>query len=272
MEKRKFKRLHRSTVQIELDILKRDIVDYGQKKGKYTDWITYLGIFLSCLLNLLVSDFKDSFGIQADQWKTIVVLITMVTAVVTLIRLVKNLINTEEKCINATMIQVKRDACNPNEDRILFIVLKHNELGKPQLLTYWDLIWECWFLPNIHQGNLDEKSMRGYIAQEIGLPVSDVQLELFPDKDDCCTRKMSQNYLEVTDYYNKFCFVKITATADALCKLKEPTFEHSSRRFQWMSITEMLANQDVLEKNGDIIHFLQDHYETFFYNRKSLEV
>lgn len=274
MERKIFKRLHRGTVQIELDLLKRDIMDYGKRKGKYTDWLTYLGIFLSCLLNFLVSDFKDAFGIQAEQWKIIVALIMILTAGMTIYQMVKNFINTEEKCINSTMIQVKRDACNPNEDRILFIVLKYDAEGKPQLLVYRDLIWECWFLPNLRYENLNENSIkayRSYIAQEIGLPISAVQLELFPDKDDCCTRKMSLNYLEVTDYYTKFCFVKISAVAEVLEKLREPTFEHSGRQFRWMSITKMLADQDVLERNGDIVHFLQDHYETFFYNRKSIE-
>ena len=265
------KRLHRGVVQIELDLLKRDIMEYGKSRGKYTDWVTYLGISVSCLVNLLVSDFKDTPVMTADQWQIIIILITLISGGAAIVRFAQNVANTEKKCISCTMTQVKRDACNPHEDRILFIIIKCVEREKPQLLVYRDLIWNCWFLPNISQGDLDMQSMRAYIAQDIGMSVSDVQLELFPDKDDCCTRKLSQSYLEVTDYYYKFCFVKITAASYYLEKLWQPQFEHSGRSFQWMSITEMLTDPHIREKNSDIVHYLQDHYETFFYNRRSIE-
>lgn len=68
-------------IHITEDKLHVILLEYEKKNKKFYSWTTPLGIFISCLIATITSNFKEKWGLSPDTWMAIFVLITVCSGI-----------------------------------------------------------------------------------------------------------------------------------------------------------------------------------------------
>lgn len=68
-------------IHITEDKLKVILLEHKDKNSQFYSWTTPFGIFVSCLLATITSNFGDTWGISASTWEAIFIICTVATGI-----------------------------------------------------------------------------------------------------------------------------------------------------------------------------------------------
>ena len=74
-----FMNVNQNIIYITQDKLHVILMKHEKKNKKFYSWTTPLGIFLSCLVATLTSDFEKALLFSPDTWKAIFILCTLIS-------------------------------------------------------------------------------------------------------------------------------------------------------------------------------------------------
>ena len=78
-EREHFVNVSSNFITISEDKAKLCLRDYIENHKQRISWITPLSLFLTILLTLLTTDFKDSFGLTNVHWESIFIILGFIT-------------------------------------------------------------------------------------------------------------------------------------------------------------------------------------------------
>lgn len=73
--------INQGFIHITEDKLKVILLEHRNKNSQFYSWTTPLGIFSSCLLATITSNFEENFGISASTWEAIFIICTVITGI-----------------------------------------------------------------------------------------------------------------------------------------------------------------------------------------------
>lgn len=262
--------MHKRTIQIEAKTLENIIEKYSQELSKKLSWTVPFGIFITCVIALLTSEFNDFGPFNKPFIEALFFLVAFVSFVYTVCLVFSHFRKKNRNMLQITMDMIYERADNPVEMSILFIIstTKFDPSGKPKLLVYKDLLWNCWFLPNMDVGDFDLDVYKEYVAGELGFNKASIVIEMYPPTLMLHSEKKSAFFDIHTYYQSRFCFVKINNIDNK--DIENRDFTVSGREFHWMSVTEMMEDPSIRECNYDVLQHLHDKNGSFFYKKISL--
>ena len=248
-----------STDKLELILLK-----FSEKIKKTNDWIAPLGIFISLLVALLVSDFKEKFGIQAIQWETITIIFLIISFFWLMLEIVKIRRN---PTIQDLLIEIKSNSQKKLEFTAIFFIKRFTDENIYRILTHHNLVWDCLFLPYSFYSPAEEfekqlQPLRFTIASILGVDSGLIVIEHLKELS-LVSNKFSQRHKQNTEYYFEF-FPIVVTTLDTNNILYKDTFTVGGKEFFWKTLDELEAHPMTSERNKDIIMHLRDNYDIFF--------
>lgn len=96
-----------SLIHITEDKLRVILYEHRDKNNQFYSWTTPLGIFVSCLLATITSNFGDTWGIPASTWEAIFIICTVATGIWFLYAGVCALCNRKGRKINDLIEKIK---------------------------------------------------------------------------------------------------------------------------------------------------------------------
>ena len=124
-------------------------------------------------------------------------------------------------------------------------------------LVYWDTKWKCWFFPNRRSTPSvpdDERDLRNYLHAEFKVPQDDCTLEY---KTDGESTKYSTEHDEMRYYDYRIYRGVVSALPDSWSV--DGPFDVGGHRCKWMTIDEMLADEETDRINHDVIVLVRDN-------------
>ena len=74
-----YQNTEQNVISITEDKLKVILLEYKEKNKLFYSWTTPLGIFISCLLATITSNFVDTLGLSASTWQAVFIMSTIGT-------------------------------------------------------------------------------------------------------------------------------------------------------------------------------------------------
>lgn len=74
-----YNNVSQSLIHITEDKLHVILLEYEEKNKKFYSWTTPLGIFITCLITTITSNFDETWGLSPDTWMAIFVIGTAVS-------------------------------------------------------------------------------------------------------------------------------------------------------------------------------------------------
>lgn len=240
--------------------------DYKEKLATKKDWVNALSIFLAFLLCLMVSDFKDKFGLKALQWETIIEGATIFSFFWFLHSIYKAL-NTDP--YKDLISDISGSIKNFTEyTAIYFIRITKGNI--PRILVERNMIWDCFFLPYVHYSPLQSIDIQRRdhltktIAGFLGIDSGSVQIEHL---EDCflTSEKFSESEKIQKQFNFEFFYIRFSCeTLDPDCM----EYHIGGKRFMWLTLDELENDEKTKKKNGDVISHVKKHYNVFFHQTK----
>ena len=97
-------------IHITEDKLKVILLQYKDKHLQFYSWTTPLGIFLSCLLATIISNFENTWGINASTWQAVFIICTIGTGGRSLCAGINAFMNRKGREIDALIETIKNDS------------------------------------------------------------------------------------------------------------------------------------------------------------------
>lgn len=258
----KFKAKLPEELVINSSTLELILKKYHEKLSSKNSWTFPFGVFLSLLLCLMVSDFKDKFGLKAIQWETLVVIFLIVS----LLWLFKDLIKSwKEEPFEVLMSDIQNNIKNiPEYTAIYFIKSKIDDI--PKILVEKNMTWDCFFLPYVHYSPYEsihaqkEKHLKKTIAGFLGIKYKRIDITHIENYS-----LISEKYSESERIKKQFNF-EFFAFRIAASEMRgiEKEFSVGGKGFCWMTLDELESDRNTTDKNGDVINHLRKNYNVFF--------
>ncbi len=252
-------------INISRDRLALTLNDHFRRLKRAHGWPTPLAITLSLWVVIPVSDFKNTGGLQANQWQLLVVFAAITTTLWTIFWCMRaqGQAVSEESLLDA--ICARSDILT--DSRGIFYLKNRGEDNAHRVLVYFDVSWGCYLLPHADIQALDtadlslDGALVSYAARNLGAEPEHILLHPVPAAT-LQSRKFSEFYKRDKQYTFKFFHVIVKDTS--ALSISEPQFDMGGRRFRWMTTGEMLAHQDTARRNADVIRHLESmHVELF---------
>lgn len=65
-------------IRITEDKLRLKLADYERSVANSSDWVGAVGIVATVILSLITTDFKDRFGMKAETWSAVFIIVLIV--------------------------------------------------------------------------------------------------------------------------------------------------------------------------------------------------
>jgi hypothetical protein len=251
-------------VQITYDSLYLLLYLFTEKASKSGEWVAPLGIFVSLLLTFLVSDFKNRFGLEAGNWRLLVIL----AMVICVLWLTRGLVRQHGVPKLVVLMQdivdksIKRD-----ENRELFVVKALSDDNLMRFLVYRDPVWDTFFFLHVpynpelifdasHVGHLS-----ACVASYLGVNFDKVTVTHLEELDLFSSKVSERTKLE-TFYTFRFWVVSLKCEATTLRNLRQHEFELGGTQYCWKTLPEMQAHPNTANKNADVIEHLFNNLDT----------
>lgn len=240
-------------LQILLEQFKREI-------GDRFFWLTPGGIFLSLAATLVVSDFKDRFGLRGSDWRTGAVLLTIVFAGLTIWTLIKAL---RYRSMDSWMSTICASSVAPPRHYALLLFRARNKNGVNKLLVYRDEVWGCYLLPfvSLQPDQTDPDDVSEPAADRFGLPKEGFHAREIAGCEFRET-KTSEASRNLTNYY--FAFYRMVVDDKFGARFRPQDFEIHGRKYSWLTIEEIMSDAQTATKNGGVFRHVRDNGATFF--------
>lgn len=248
-------------INIELAQLKLILNEFFERRRKYDEWISSLGIFLSLILTIIITDFKDYGPLKALEWRLLVVICTIFSFIWLLYTIYNRL---RSPLLKELIEEIKNHSKTRIQNRGIFLILNKKNDQPTKFLTYKDRSWDCYILPHSKiedktNYNEEYEPLKKYITSMIGVPYTNVTIS-YKDEMDFNSIKYSEYGKMETDYNFKFFLVDFNnqRVHNNICPKK--SFNLGGRDFQWMTLDEMERDFNTGKRNLDVINHLRDNH------------
>lgn len=238
------------------------LTEYQEKFAVKNNWNVPLGVFITLVVCLMVSDFKDKFGFKAMQWETTI----FIAAILSVIWLVKELITIRNnKPLEELLTEIQENIKNiPEYTAVCFI--KSNQENSPVVLVEDNLTWGCFFLPHVHYSPYEEieeqkVKIKKAISGFLGIVNDNITIEHLKEHS-LSSEKYSESE-KINKQYN-FEFFSFYISSPEDLKISDQKFDVRGKKFVWMSLDELESDKKTQQKNLDVIGHLRKNYNTFF--------
>lgn len=259
----KFKRKLPDELIINTSKLELILSKYHDKLSARSNWSTPFSVFLSFLLCITVSDFKDVFGLKALQWELLIIVCLLSSFLWLALQLYKNF---KESPFDVLISDIQENIKNvPEFTAIYFIKAKRDNI--PKILVTRNMTWDCYFLPYVHYSpyesihNQKEKHLKKTIAGYLGIKHKIIDIEHIVNHP-LSSIKYSESE-RIRKQYN-FEFFAFFSNNDDSNDIIEDEFSVGGRDFYWLTLDELELDKNTQEKNIDVIDHLRKNYNVFF--------
>lgn len=159
----------------------------------------------------------------------------------------------KEKSAKDSLFQEIIDSYIPEVRYDAIFVIKDTFENSNRYLLYYDISWKVWFFP--WSRTLDNYTIKKYISSILQIPVKTLKVNHLTTK--VSTKISIRSGMKKT--YN-FAIYKVIINKNGFLKnkiLSEDSFNISKRDFRWMTMIEIENNQDILDKNKDVVEIVK---------------
>jgi hypothetical protein len=253
------------TVTIGFDKLKLLLHLYVGKVRKANDWAGPLGILISLLLAILVTDFKSRFGITGPQWLALAGVAAVAAGLWFVVAVVQFF---RAPSADSLLTEICSNAIRRDEWRVLFFLKNGGHDHLDRVLVLHDPIWDCFHLPHMRYApdkplETQEPSFRRCIAGYLGLEIDQVFIT-YMEEMDLVSVKHSERAHQGTTYFFKLYCVRIRADKPKENALAKKSFEIGGVEFSWLTLNELDRHVNTFKKNQDVLNHLNVNYADLF--------
>ena len=119
-------------------------------------------------------------------------------------------------------------------------------------LVYDDKRWNCEFFINYRETENNDVFIREHISNELNIPLDSISLSF---RGQRIHTKYSPIEKKEKLYCHKFYIANVSEFND---NIKSPDFEIDGKKYHWRTIEEILENNEVKQKNTDIVKYVQE--------------
>lgn len=247
-------------ITIGFDRLQIIIQEFAKRIQERWFWLTPLAIAITLLATLIVSDFKDKYGLKANDWRdgTIIAFVGF-----TLWAAIAGLKSWRRPSMTELMDDIAKESLSPLRHYALTYFRAKDESGASHVLVYFDPIWNCYLLPyvSLQPGQSDPSDVSEYATQRFSLPK-----EAFAAHElvglEVRHSKTSEASHHLTNYRFTFYLMSVGAKhRDLFLKRK---FEVQERTYRWLTIEELLSDTASMSRNGEVYRYMRDERSEFF--------
>lgn len=251
-------------VNITRDRLELTLNRYLDLLARSSDWKTPLSVALTLWLLLPVTDFKNKAHLTGAQWQVVVFMLAIASTLWLISTLVKTVRNPSREDL---LIAICAQADRLDDHRGIFFYHSQDAADTDRILVYYDVVWECYLLPHVsvQAWDLNDVSAEGplslYASRLISVPAAQVTVTPLRNLAMRST-KFSEFYKREKRYTFEFLhvFVREPIRRDMTCA----SFLSGGREYRWLSIPELLNDQNTAARNSDVLHHLEGHFAEFF--------
>ncbi len=251
-------------INITRDRLELTLNKYLICFARSSDWKTPLSIAVTLWLLLPVTDFKSKAHLTGSQWQVVVFML----AIASTIWLISTLAKLARK---PTRKDLLRDICAQadrlDDHRGIFFYRSEDTAGTDRILVYYDVVWECYLLPHVsvEASDINDVSAEGplslYASRLISVPPAQVTVTPL--------RNLTARSTKFSEFYKRekrytFEFLHVVVSDPIRSDIRHARFLSGGREYRWMSIPELLHDQNTAARNSDVIHHLEAHFAEFF--------
>lgn len=247
-------------ITIGFDRLQILIQDFAKRVYDRLFWVTPLAVAITLVATLVVSDFKDRFGLKADDWRNGTIFLSAVFLFWTLVAGVKAV---RHQSISDLMDGIARESHSPIRNYALTYFRAKDESGASLVLVYFDPIWQCYLMPfvSLQPGQFDPSDVSEYATQRFSLPKNAFIAHEFAGHEVRHT-KTSEASRKLTNYRFTFYLIKVGTKHQSL--FLKPEFEEQERKYKWLTIEQLLSDTVTMQRNGEVFAYMRDERSTFF--------
>lgn len=226
-------------------------------------WMTPLAVAITLLGTLIVSDFKDRYGLKANDWRDGTIFLLAVFFIWTVVAGVKAL---RHQSIPDLMDGIARESHAPVRNYALAYFRAKEESGASLVLVYFDPIWQCYLMPfvSLQPGQSDPLDVSEYASQRFSLPKEAFIADEFVGHEVRHTKTSAASH-KSTNYRFTFYLMKVGTKHRDLFLKRE--FEVQEREYKWLTIEQLLSDAASMERNGEVFSYMRDQRSTFFADR-----
>lgn len=178
------------------------------------------------------------------------------------------------------MVAVEADDSTIRQVRkVIFLIKARNVENTPLLLNYFSSDWQMLLFPNVNIPEPEdaENVLRILLSERLRIDSESLNLDYRPDSARMCSQtqketadiEKTQKYGRLALYTFHYCPVQI---ADPPDKMLKPRFEIIGTAYQWSTLNELKANNQIRHHNNDVLEFLSREYDaTLFHLPVSFE-
>lgn len=239
-------------MKLLLDKLKLQLL--LQEKKEYIGYpivgIDLLFSAIAFVVSLLCSDFHDVGFLDALVIKTV----AWIVAVVFFVLAVRKIIISARR--KYTKEDLLRDIENLNEIAHVFSLVAIKDTFKEhsnRFLLYYDKRWECWFFFSFKKTENDnEKFIANRLSNMLKVDADKISIHYLTDR---IQMKYSVSD-DVNKLYQHHLFKGIVS--DYPDDMQKDEFEIDGVLYRWMTIDEMEQDENIMQKNKDIVAFVKE--------------
>jgi hypothetical protein len=249
-------------ILVDISTLRLEIRTLIQNIKQSRDWMMPLGLTISFLISTVTSDFKQIFGFPPETIHAVFIILTCISGIYTIYNLIKCFIVLSKTKEDRVVNSFKDKSQLPVEYRVLCIIKSNHIDNNETLLFYKDVIWGCFFLPNVKtKTSIEVGEIINRISRLLNVDTKNMTAEFYDAEYDIASEKYSPFHKCNTLYFTKFCHIKIGDTPNFM---KDKIFNVNNIEFKWFTTTEVLSDPEERRLNSDIIRHLEDNNEKFF--------
>lgn len=247
-------------ISISRDRLQLLIHKFSEKIENKIFWITPLGVSISLFCTLLVSEFRDKFGITGVEWRLIAIISCVgfaMWAVWTIFR------SARRQTLEEFMEEIAASSLAPPRHYGLPIFWAKDERDTNYMLVYFDPTWDCYLCPyvSLHSDQTDPEDVSEPAADRFGLPKQALRANELVGHV-ISSQKKSEASHNITNY--RFAFYLMKVANDFQDLFLEREFEVQGRQYCWLTIEQVLAHTRSVERNGEVFRYVRDQRQAFF--------
>lgn len=248
-------------------ILEGRLKEYESRSG---GWQGPFSIFVTLCATYLVSDFKDRFGVKADQWQILTILSMIVTGIWTVCAWIRLF---TRPSLDKFFSDLYNESLTKQSRRIVFIFKAKNKDGVVKILVYRDPVWQCYLLPNVRRSEVpdDDSKLSRILEERFGGGGSNCFMASNIPDCEFVSNKLSQRSGKYTMYAFDFFFVIVRAELGK--RFSSASFRVGNGvAYEWLSLDELYADQMTIARNRDVLDFLSENSADLLGNSIPLSV
>ena len=204
---------------------------------------------ISFLLSVFTATYSDWFGIPGIVFKTVFCFIGILYCA----KIVKDIVEMYRDKYNHEMLMNDIRELNLIQHNHSLIAIRDTFEKENRFLVYYDERWDCKLFLNyktVDQNNEDVIIDR--ISADLDVDKRKVSCNYVTSR---VQEKYSVSHQENRIYNHRLYDVTLSKYSE---KMKKDSFVVNGKRYYWMSVTEMEKDENIMEKNREVVDFVKE--------------